>query len=123
MPRSSCALAVGLSLGLGGCTQPPRPVASPSPSPASRPATKPAEQPPVAKPEPPRQPSGPPALPPIPRVEGSLVINVVYPQPRHLIESRDSSFLLGSVGNGNATLLVDGTPARVYPNGAFVAWV
>jgi N-acetylmuramoyl-L-alanine amidase len=67
--------------------------------------------------------SGPPGLPPIPFVAGSLAIRVVYPPPGHLIASSDSSFLLGSVGNGNATLTINGAPARVYPNGAFMAYV
>lgn len=65
----------------------------------------------------------PPGLPPIPFVAGSLAIRVVYPQPGHVITSSDSTFVLGSVGNGNATLTINGQPARVYPNGAFMAFV
>jgi hypothetical protein len=38
----------------------------------------------------------------VPEVTGPLRINVVYPQPRATIESRDSNFVFGSVGNGNA---------------------
>ncbi|HKO15758.1 MAG TPA: N-acetylmuramoyl-L-alanine amidase [Gemmatimonadaceae bacterium] len=64
-----------------------------------------------------------PPLPPIPLVEGALAPQVVYPAPQHLIESRDSNFVLGSVGNGRATLTINGQPARVYPNGAFLAFL
>lgn len=64
-----------------------------------------------------------PALPPIPLVTGPLVPKVVYPADGHLITSPDSNFVFGSVGNGRATVTVNGAPARVYPNGAFMAWV
>ncbi len=65
----------------------------------------------------------PPPLPPVPAVSGPLQIRVVYPPPNHLIESRDSNYVFGSVGNGQATLTVNGAPARVYPNGAFMVWL
>ncbi|MDE3053416.1 MAG: N-acetylmuramoyl-L-alanine amidase [Gemmatimonadota bacterium] len=48
---------------------------------------------------------------------------MVYPAADQLITSWDSTFILGSVGNGNATLTVDGQPVRVYPNGAFMGYV
>lgn len=50
-------------------------------------------------------------------------MRVVYPPAGHVITSTDSTFVLGSLGNGNATLTIDGQPARVYPNGAFMAFV
>jgi N-acetylmuramoyl-L-alanine amidase len=56
-------------------------------------------------------------------VEGPLSIKVVYPPSQHLIESRDSNFIFGSVGNGHATVTINGAPARVSPNGAFIAYV
>ena len=59
----------------------------------------------------------------MPLAEGPLAIKVVYPPPQHLIESRDSNFIFGSVGNGHATLTINGAAARVYPNGAFLAFV
>jgi N-acetylmuramoyl-L-alanine amidase len=59
----------------------------------------------------------------VPEVTGPLRINVVYPQPRATIESRDSNFVFGSVGNGNAGLTVNGVPVPVWPNGAFMGWV
>jgi len=40
-----------------------------------------------------------------------------------MLASRDSDYMIGSVGTGRATLTIDGEPARVYPNGAFMAWV
>jgi N-acetylmuramoyl-L-alanine amidase len=64
-----------------------------------------------------------PALPPIPLVTGPLAPRVVYPVANALIQSRDSNFIFGSVGNGNATLTINGIPVRVYPNGAFLGWL
>ena len=64
-----------------------------------------------------------PALPPIPLVSGPLAPRVVYPSANAIIQSRDSNFIFGSVGNGNATLTINGTPVRVYPNGAFLGWL
>ena len=48
---------------------------------------------------------------------------MVYPPSEHVIESRDSNFVFGSVGNGNAILTIDGTPVPVAPNGAFLAFL
>jgi N-acetylmuramoyl-L-alanine amidase len=64
-----------------------------------------------------------PPLPPVPAVDGPLAIRVVYPSPNQVITSRDSNFIFGSVGSGRATVLVNGVPARVYPNGAWIAWL
>jgi N-acetylmuramoyl-L-alanine amidase len=64
-----------------------------------------------------------PVLPPIPHVTGPIAISVVYPRPGALITSRDSNFILGSVGTGDATLTINGTPVPVSPNGAFLAWL
>ena len=62
-------------------------------------------------------------LPPIPLATGPLQIRVVYPSPNQLIQSRDSNFIFGSVGNGHAVLTIDGTPVQVYPNGSFIAFL
>jgi hypothetical protein len=62
-------------------------------------------------------------LPPIPAIHGPLELKVVYPAPTDLVEVKDSSFLFGSTGTGDATLTVNGVPARVWPNGAWVAWL
>jgi N-acetylmuramoyl-L-alanine amidase len=63
------------------------------------------------------------ALPPVPAVEGPLQISVVYPAATDLVDARDSSFLFGSVGTGKATLVINGQPVRVWPNGAWLAWL
>src|SRR6478672_971082 len=64
-----------------------------------------------------------PPLPPVPAVDGPLAINVVYPRENQVVTSRDSNFVFGSIGSGRATLTVNGVPARVYPNGAFIVWL
>jgi N-acetylmuramoyl-L-alanine amidase len=64
-----------------------------------------------------------PALPAVPHVSGALAIKVIYPDSGHLIQSRDSNFILGSVGNGDAGLTINGQLAPVWPNGSFLAWL
>jgi N-acetylmuramoyl-L-alanine amidase len=64
-----------------------------------------------------------PGLPPVPEVDGPLAIKVVYPQTNQIVTSRDSNFIFGSIGSGKATLTINGVPARVYPNGAFIAFL
>ncbi len=64
-----------------------------------------------------------PALPPIPLVEGPLATRVVYPSPNQLIQSRDSNFIFGSVGNGHAALTIDSIQIPVQPNGSFLAFL
>jgi N-acetylmuramoyl-L-alanine amidase len=63
------------------------------------------------------------ALPPVLPVRGPLDIRVAYPGPTVRVAAHDSSFLYGSIGSGDATLTVNGAPARVWPNGAWLAWV
>ncbi|MFN2567028.1 MAG: N-acetylmuramoyl-L-alanine amidase [Gemmatimonadaceae bacterium] len=62
-------------------------------------------------------------LPAVPLVQGPLALRVTYPPPDHAIASRDSNFIFGTVGNGRATLTINGHPARVWPNGAYLAFV
>jgi N-acetylmuramoyl-L-alanine amidase len=64
-----------------------------------------------------------PALPPVAPVRGPLALRVVYPPPNAVLQVRDSSFLFGTAGSGDATVTIDGQPARVWPNGAWVAYV
>ncbi len=59
----------------------------------------------------------------VPAVTAPIDIRVVYPPAGSLIEARDSSFLLGSVGTGDASLTINGAPVQVHPNGAWLAWV
>lgn len=78
--------------------------------------------------------------PPAP-VSGPLALSVVYPPPAapgaaragewwafpadstYRIVARDSTFLFGSVGRGDAALQVNGRPVPVYPSGGWIAWV
>ena len=76
----------------------------------------------AAPPEPGIAPSRVP-LPPVPLVQGPLAPTVMYPRPGQMIGSRDSNFIFGSVGNGNASLTINGAPVRVWPNGAFLGYV
>src|SRR6476660_1673378 len=62
-------------------------------------------------------------LPPVPNLQGPLVLKVVYPRPDAVVDARDSSFLFGSTGTGDAELTINGNPVRVWPNGAWVAWL
>src|SRR5215217_6385241 len=56
-----------------------------------------------------------PGLPPVKPVRGPLQLQVVYPSPDALLQIRDSSFVFGSAGTGEATVTVDGQPAKVWP--------
>jgi len=62
-------------------------------------------------------------LPPIPDVRGPLQIDVVYPKPDQLLTVRDSNFIFGSVGSGDAALAINGHPVPVWPNGSFMGWL
>src|SRR5687767_8315878 len=64
-----------------------------------------------------------PNLPPVPQVNGPLEIKVIYPSAGQTITSRDSNFVFGSVGNGEAGLTINGIVTPVWPNGAFMAWL
>jgi len=64
-----------------------------------------------------------PALPPIPLVEGTLAPRVVFPAANSVIPVRDSNFIFGSVGNGHATLTINGASVPVAPNGTFLAFL
>src|SRR5450432_133982 len=95
---------VGVSVLLAACATATSPTTAPSPAPATsveRPST----------------------LPPIPLVTGVLKPAVIYPVANSLVESRDSNFIFGSVGNGHAQLWINGAPVTVAPNGAFLAWL
>jgi len=64
-----------------------------------------------------------PGVPPMPEVLGPLELSVVYPKWKDLVVARDTSFIFGSVGNGTASLTVNGYPVPVWPNGAWFAWI
>ncbi|HEY8061278.1 MAG TPA: N-acetylmuramoyl-L-alanine amidase [Gemmatimonadales bacterium] len=63
------------------------------------------------------------ALPPVPSVHGALNPQVVYPAAGSLIDAGDSTFIFGTVGDGDARLTVAGQPVAVAANGAWVAWI
>lgn len=62
-------------------------------------------------------------LPPVPSVLGPVQINVVYPKPEQMLTVRDSNFIFGSVGSGDAALRINGVAVPVWPNGAFMGWL
>jgi N-acetylmuramoyl-L-alanine amidase len=64
-----------------------------------------------------------PPLPAIPLVVGPLAPKTVFPTANQYIPVRDSEFIFGSVGNGHATLTINGAPVRVAPNGTFLAFL
>ncbi|MBA2688105.1 MAG: N-acetylmuramoyl-L-alanine amidase [Gemmatimonadaceae bacterium] len=64
-----------------------------------------------------------PKLPPIPEARGPLNIKVQYPGAGDLVNSKDSNFIHGQVGNGDAGLSINGVPSPVWPNGAFIGWL
>jgi N-acetylmuramoyl-L-alanine amidase len=113
--RFACVAAAAV---LTGCAAPAatKPAVRPAPStvPAVPPRPAPAPTEPIANAPP---------LPAIPHVSGPLAIKVVYPQPNQLLAARDTNFIFGSVGSGDATLTIDDIPVRVEPNGAFIAWI
>lgn len=104
--------ALALVLGLLACS---RSVGTPAPSPP------PADMRPFAGTPDSAAPAA--ALPEVPRVRGPLDIRVVYPPPGAVVRARDSSFLLGTVGTGDASLTINGHAVRVWPNGAWLAWI
>ncbi|MFL5539734.1 MAG: N-acetylmuramoyl-L-alanine amidase, partial [Longimicrobiaceae bacterium] len=50
-------------------------------------------------------------------------LRVVHPADGATVEARGATWLAGSLGNGRATLTVNGRPAEVRRNGSFLAWV
>ena len=101
--RAAMALPVAGAIACGGGATPaPAPVPVPAPAPGITAA---------------------PPLPAVPEVDGPLVVRIQYPSPGQVITSRDSNFIFGSIGSGRATLTINGSAARVYPNGAFMAFL
>ena len=62
-------------------------------------------------------------LPPVPEVRGPIEISITYPRSGQLIAAKDSNFIFGSVGSGDAGLLINGVSVPVWPNGAFMGWL
>lgn len=106
--RTSAARARCLTLALAAACSAPS--ARTAPEPSALPA------PPAAAGEVPR-------FPAIPKVSAPLALRVTYPPDGATIVARDSTFLFGSVGTGDARLTVNGAEVPVLPNGAWLAWV
>lgn len=62
-------------------------------------------------------------LPPIPMIIAPVSLYVEYPDSLQSIAVTDSNFIFGTVGTGDATLIIDGQFVTVEPNGAFLAWL
>jgi N-acetylmuramoyl-L-alanine amidase len=84
---------------------------------ACGPAVAPGPGPPPGEPPPVRD-----DLPPVPPAAGPLEVRVVYP-PEDALVATDSNFIFGSVGTGGATLVINGAPVDVAPNGAFLGFL
>jgi N-acetylmuramoyl-L-alanine amidase len=98
---------------VAACSSTPAPPPASAPSPQAAGALPPSPAPsPVATP-----------LPPIPSVRGPLNITVVYPKAGSVVAVRDTNFIFGSVGTGDATLTINGLSVPVEANGAFLAWI
>lgn len=110
---------IAMALFIAACSTAPAatapvPEASPAPGPAPA-APAPVQPAPV--------PVMNPTLPPVQHVTGPLAIKVIYPPANQLIQGKDSNFIFGSVGNGDAALTINGVLSPVWPNGSFMAWL
>ncbi len=61
--------------------------------------------------------------PPPPASRAALRLHVSYPAPGSTVASTDSIFVYGSTGTSGAVVTVNGQPAHVASNGAWLAWV
>jgi len=102
---SCCALVVAVSCAPARTPPGPAPVVVPPLVPAPIPA-----------------PSGT-RLPAVPDVRGPVKIDVVYPKADQMLTTRDSNFIFGSVGSGDAALVINGRAVPVWPNGSFMGWL
>lgn len=111
--KRTAALLALLAAGCRGVS----PAPAPGPAPDARPVT------PAAPGDAPARPAPPPQWPAPPAVTGPLALRVTYPRPGAVLAVRDSTFLFGSVGSGDAALRINGVSVPVAPNGAFLAWL
>jgi N-acetylmuramoyl-L-alanine amidase len=58
-----------------------------------------------------------------PATRGPVALNVVYPTRQDLVRVRDSSFIFGSVSGPDVQVTINGSRVRVWPNGAWLAWI
>ncbi|MBA3260717.1 MAG: hypothetical protein H0T68_14790, partial [Gemmatimonadales bacterium] len=113
MLPARCPGWAGLALLIGGCGSGSAPPAAPLPVAGADSAARDSA--------PQLSPSA--SLPPVPEARGPLTLRVVYPPAGGLVHARDSSFIFGSTGTGDARVTIKGLPVRVWPNGAWLAWV
>ena len=124
LPRAFRLTITSLVFIGGACL--PGPVPSPGPdvaSPTSAPTTPGTVTQPPAEPLPATNSPSPVRLPAIPNAVGPIALRVVYPPAGSQIAARDSNFIFGSVGSGNATLRINGRSVEVKPNGSFLAFL
>jgi len=117
--RTLCAfVCVFMSaLACGACAgTPAAPATAPAPA-------RPAIAVPTAAPPSAPAPAARPTLPPFPRVTGALAPDMVEPSEGYVMTVRESTFVTGSVGNGDASLTINGVPVSVNPNGSFMAFL
>jgi N-acetylmuramoyl-L-alanine amidase len=128
---SRIAGGLGLTVILASCSS--RGAVEPGGQPAAEGPGRPAEEPrggpavaegEVSEPRPGSRPLPEPVrLPPVPRVTGSPALRVQYPRSLDRIAVRDSNFIFGTVGTGDAELRINGVRVPVEANGAFLAWL
>ena len=116
LPPSSIRAAAAACLALTACAG-----ATVAPATAPMPA-RPAPAAPVSAP-PPVAVDTRPSLPAMVKASGALAVDMVYPGEEHVMAARESTFVFGSVGNGDATLTINGAPVAVNPNGSFMAFL
>ena len=112
-PTKSLAPGFAVALFISACS-PSRTVTT-GPVPETLPAPTKVAKAPLPPPNP--------KLPPVPDVRGPLQIKVQYPGPMEMVPSKDSNFIFGQVGNGDAALSINGVLTPVWPNGSFMGWL
>lgn len=85
------------------------------------PSRKTTKTPTPTPPPPPSSPQIPQPTPALP--EAPVHISVAYPVPGQWRPAVDSNFVFGTVGNGNASLTINGTQIPLAKNGAFLAFL
>ncbi|MEP6494905.1 MAG: N-acetylmuramoyl-L-alanine amidase [bacterium] len=121
LANATAVSVVSIVAGLSGCQSAPVPSQS-SPAPSSR-VSPPVSPPTVGSFERGITPRQAPPLPTIGPVDGPLAPKLVFPSANQTISVRDSNFIFGSIGNGRATLTINGAPVTVAPNGTFLAYL
>ncbi len=115
-------LVTALLAVLCGCAAPKKITTEKPPPQLAAPTTPKPVPAPVPSPAPVPVPMG---LPPVPASahDAPLHISVAYPVPNQWRPNVDSNFIFGTVGNGNASLSIDGFSVPVAKNGAFLAFL